>query len=105
MTRRLISIIQFAILAAFLLIPVWYRVPTSLVGSHLYVTRFLILLPMLIAIGGWLIAGLPGLRTLHLYHNYDEQRPAPAVFTSGWPLSIRVLPKYLRSACHARHSC
>lgn len=60
-TRRLT---EGAILAAFFLIPVWYRLPFSLVGSHLYVTRFLLLLPMLVAIFSWLIGGLQGLRAL-----------------------------------------
>jgi O-antigen ligase len=57
--------IHFCCLLTFGLIPVWYRLP-AVPGflPDLYVSRFLILLPMLAAIGLWLIAGLPGFREL-----------------------------------------
>jgi len=57
-------ITQSAILVTFFLFPAWYRLPFSIGGSSLYVTRFLILVPMLIAIGTWLIGGVTGLRAL-----------------------------------------
>lgn len=56
-----LPIIQAGIVMTFALIPVWYRfaeVPPFF--PPLYVSRFLILLPMLFTIGAWLIAGLPG---------------------------------------------
>lgn len=55
-------LIHAAILLTFLLIPVWYRPPQSPLFAPLYVTRFLIFTPMVLAIGFWLVLGLPGLR-------------------------------------------
>ncbi|MEP7293269.1 MAG: O-antigen ligase family protein [Chloroflexota bacterium] len=55
-------LIHAAILLTFLLIPVWIRLPQSPLFAPLYVTRFLIFLPMLLAISLWLMLGLPGLR-------------------------------------------
>lgn len=52
-----------AALLAFALIPVWYRLKeTPPLFSDVYVTRFLILLPMLVTIAGWLLQRAPGLR-------------------------------------------
>ena len=49
------------ILLTFALIPVWYRLPVyPALLTHVYVSRFLILLPMLATILVWLLAGLPG---------------------------------------------
>jgi O-antigen ligase len=55
-------LIQLGILLTFLLIPVWYRLPRSPFLSPLYVTRFLILLPVVWTIALWLLTGVPGLR-------------------------------------------
>lgn len=53
--------IQAGILATLALVPLWHRLPyTPLAFTPLYVTRFLILLPMLWTITWWLILGLPG---------------------------------------------
>ncbi|MEO8393687.1 MAG: O-antigen ligase family protein [Chloroflexota bacterium] len=57
-------LIQVGILLTFALIPVWYRLPQSPIFAQLYVTRFLIFLPMLWSIFWWLVLGLPGLRDL-----------------------------------------
>ena len=57
-------LIHAGILLTFALIPVWYRLPQSPIFAKLYVTRFLIFLPMLWSIGWWLVLGLPGLRDL-----------------------------------------
>ncbi len=60
-----LPIIQAGILITFGLIPVWYRFPfVPSIFPPLYVSRFLILMPMLFTIGAWLIAGLPGLGRL-----------------------------------------
>ena len=60
-----LRIIHAGILATFALIPVWYRF-TSVppLFPPLYVSNFLILLPMLFTITAWLIMGVPGLRDL-----------------------------------------
>lgn len=57
-------LIHAGILLTFLLIPVWYRLPQSPIFAQLYVTRFLIFLPMLLTIFFWLIFGLPGFQVL-----------------------------------------
>jgi O-antigen ligase len=54
--------LHIGIIITFLLIPVWYRLPSSPFRSPLYVTRFLILLPIVWTIGVWLLTGVPGLR-------------------------------------------
>jgi O-antigen ligase len=61
-----IWLIHTGILLTFFLIPVWYRLPQSPIFARLYVTRFLIFLPMLWAIFWWLLLRLPGLRELLL---------------------------------------
>ncbi len=77
----MIRLLHIAILLTFALIPVWYRLPGyPLFFPHLYVSRFLILLPMLVAIGGWLIAGLPGFSELRR----DKLR-------RGWALALMSL--------------
>ncbi|MBK8031338.1 MAG: hypothetical protein IPK17_17970 [Chloroflexi bacterium] len=60
-----LRIIHAGILATFALIPVWYRF-TSVppLFPPLYVSNFLILLPMLFTITAWVIMGVPGLRDL-----------------------------------------
>ncbi|MFN8564167.1 MAG: hypothetical protein U0703_21695 [Anaerolineae bacterium] len=58
-------LIHAGILLTFALIPVWYRLPQSPLLARLYVTRFLIFLPMLWAIFWWLVLRAPGLRDLH----------------------------------------
>ena len=56
---------QAGILATLALLPVWYRLPARpLDFADLYVSRFLILLPLLWTVAWWLLAGLPGWRTL-----------------------------------------
>ena len=63
-SNRRLFLIQAAILAVFLCIPLWTRIPDYLpIFPSLYVTRFVIFLLMLVAIGIWLVLGLPGLRT------------------------------------------
>jgi len=60
-----LPVIQVFILITFALIPTWYRfaeVPSLF--APLYVSSFLILLPMLFSIGVWLLTGLPGLDRL-----------------------------------------
>jgi O-antigen ligase len=53
--------IHIGIVATFALIPLWYRLPfTPPLLTPLYVSRFLLLLPMLWTIAWWLVAGLPG---------------------------------------------
>jgi O-antigen ligase len=60
--------IQAGIVAAFLLLPLWYRFstrnPPPLGLAPLYVDYFLLLLPLLWTILWWLVLGLPGLRAL-----------------------------------------
>jgi len=55
---------QIGVVLAFALLPLWLRVPQIPLFAPLYVTRFALFLPMLLAIGGWLIAGMPGLGAL-----------------------------------------
>ncbi len=62
--HRARQLVGACVVLTFALVPVWYRLPTSPFDSPLYVTRFLILLPMTMAIGLWLLAALPGLRDL-----------------------------------------
>jgi O-antigen ligase len=61
-----IRFIHVGILIAFLLIPVWYRIPKdiTLIPSDLYVVRFLLFLVALWTIFWWLAAGLPGFAQL-----------------------------------------
>ncbi len=68
--RWRVRLIQAGILVTFALIPVWYRLPQSPIFAPLYVTRFLILLPMLWSIGWWLIGGLPGLSGFRSWRSY-----------------------------------
>lgn len=58
---KLLPLVHVGILLTFLLIPVWLRVPQIPVFAPLYVTRFLIFLPMLWTIFWWLLLGCPGL--------------------------------------------
>lgn len=56
-------LIQAFVLAAFALIPVWLRLKfTPLLFAQLYVTRFVIFLPMAGAVTCWLLFGLPGFK-------------------------------------------
>ena len=57
-------LIHAGILLTFALIPVWFRLPQLPLFAPLYVTRFLIFLPMLWTIGWWLVLRAPGLRDL-----------------------------------------
>ncbi|MBZ0300385.1 MAG: O-antigen ligase family protein [Anaerolineae bacterium] len=60
-----LRLLHASILLTFALIPVWYRLPrVPPLLPDLYVSRFLILLPMLLTIAGWLALGLPGLADL-----------------------------------------
>ena len=52
-------LIHAGILLTFALIPVWYRLPQSPIFAQLYVTRFLIFLPMLWSIFWWLVLACP----------------------------------------------
>jgi hypothetical protein len=55
------KLLRLCILLTFALIPVWYRLPeTPPLLPSLYVSRFLILLPMLLSIVCWLVLRLPG---------------------------------------------
>src|SRR5690606_42051686 len=55
------KLLRLCILLTFALISVWYRLPETLPFlPTLYVSRFLILLPMLISIICWLVLRLPG---------------------------------------------
>jgi O-antigen ligase len=75
------AFIQAGILATFALIPVWYRFPGRLpLLPPLYVSQFLILLPILWSIAWWLIAGLPGFKALRS----DSVR-------AGWALALLLL--------------
>ena len=59
------ALAQAGILATLALLPVWYRLPARpLEFADLYVSRFLILLPLLWTVAWWLLAGLPGWRAL-----------------------------------------
>ncbi|MFQ3565838.1 MAG: O-antigen ligase family protein [Aggregatilineales bacterium] len=79
--RGLLMAGQVAVLAVFLLVPIWYRLPAYLpIFPPLYPLRFLILLPMLIAIVSWVLAGLPGLAEL--------RRDRPRAL---WALSLLLL--------------
>lgn len=55
---------QVGVVLTFALLPLWLRIPQIPLFAPLYVTRFLILLPMLLAIVGWLLVGAPGLAAL-----------------------------------------
>ncbi len=79
--------LSIAILVTFALIPVWYRLPTALFGSSLYIARFAILLPALLAIGLWLVSGLPGLRGLR------QSRPG-----AHWALLLLALALWMVSS-------
>jgi O-antigen ligase len=58
-------LLHSGILLTFVLIPLWYRLPqTPPLLPALYVSRFVILLPVLWTIGWWLLLGAPGLRAL-----------------------------------------
>src|SRR5215475_44425 len=57
-------LIHAGVLLTFALIPVWLRLPQSPIFAPLYVTRFLIFLPMLWSIFWWIALGVPGLRDL-----------------------------------------
>jgi O-antigen ligase len=58
-------LLRLCILLTFALIPVWYRLPeTPPLLPALYVSRFLILLPMLLSIICWLVLHLPGFNHL-----------------------------------------
>lgn len=58
-------LLHASILLTFALIPVWYRLPAyPPLLPPLYVMRFLILLPMLLAVGCWQALKLPGFRDL-----------------------------------------
>ncbi|MFN8373076.1 MAG: O-antigen ligase family protein [Anaerolineae bacterium] len=72
--------ILYGIVITFLLIPIWYRLPRSPFLSPLYVTRFLILLPVVWTIGVWLLTGVPGLREFLR----DKRRV-------GWGLALLLL--------------
>ena len=62
---RSLFLIHAGILLTVALIPVWHRLPqTPPLLPPLYVSRFLILLPMLWTIFWWLVAGLPGVAEL-----------------------------------------
>lgn len=64
-THTLIRLTRLFALITFALIPVWYRLPEQLpLIAPLYVTRFLIVVPMLLTIVCWIAARLPGLRAL-----------------------------------------
>jgi O-antigen ligase len=59
------KLLQFCIPLTFALIPVWYRLPeTPPFLPTLYVSRFLILLPMLLSFICWLALRLPGFTEL-----------------------------------------
>ncbi len=76
-----LAFIQAGILATFALIPVWYRLPAPPpLLPPLYVSRFLILLPMLWSIAWWLIAGLPGFKALR-----------QETVRAGWALALLLL--------------
>jgi O-antigen ligase len=65
MTRLLSHLLRAAMLLTFALIPVWYRLPEPPpLFPNLYVSRFMILLPMLLAIACWLLLRLPGFADL-----------------------------------------
>lgn len=53
------------ILLSFLILPVWYRLPAPLpLLAPYYVSHFVLLAPLLWSISWWLVAGLPGFRSL-----------------------------------------
>lgn len=64
MSRIIRPLNALAVFITFVLTPVWLRIPAAYALSPLYIGRFLLLIPMLIAIVLWLIAGLPGLSRL-----------------------------------------
>lgn len=59
-----VMLVQVGIVITFALIPLWLRVPQPPFLPELYVSRFVILAPMLWTVGVWLILGMPGLRDL-----------------------------------------
>ncbi|MCC6802067.1 MAG: O-antigen ligase family protein [Anaerolineae bacterium] len=61
---RSIWLIHAGILLTFALVPVWYRLPQSPLFARLYVTRFLIFLPIIWSVVWWVVLGVPGLRDL-----------------------------------------
>ncbi|MDL1901179.1 hypothetical protein FBR02_10460 [Anaerolineae bacterium CFX9] len=61
----LMRLLHISALITFALIPVWYRLPDPIpLVTPLYVTRFLIVLPMAATILLWFACGLPGLRAV-----------------------------------------
>ena len=61
LTRHRLLPLYAGILTTFALIPIWYRLPQRPpLLPDLYVSRFLILLPVLWTIGWWLLLRLPG---------------------------------------------
>jgi O-antigen ligase len=55
--------IQIGVIATFLLIPLWYRLPFTIpLLPDLYASRFLLILPLAWTILAWLIVGLPNVR-------------------------------------------
>ncbi|MCZ2094801.1 MAG: hypothetical protein LC121_00735, partial [Anaerolineae bacterium] len=77
---RSIWLIHAGILLTFALIPVWYHRVDVEFFAPLYVTDFLIFLPMLWAIFWWLILRAPGLRDL-----------AHSRWRAGWALALLLL--------------
>ncbi len=55
---------QTGIVLSLALIPIWLRIGQTPVFAPLYATRFLIFLPILLTIFGWLLMGLPGFHAL-----------------------------------------
>lgn len=53
--------IHAGILAAFILMPIWYRLPVELISTDLYAVRFGLFGAALWTIGWWLLAKMPGL--------------------------------------------
>lgn len=76
--------------AVFVLIPLWGVLPRGLplLPSGLLASRFVMVLPMLLFVGGWLVAGLPNFNTV-------RTQPARAVFCAsllawaGWAILSR----------------
>lgn len=77
---RSIWLIHAGVVLTFALIPVWYRLPQSPIFAPLYVTRFLIFLPMIWAIFWWIVLGAPGLRDL-----------LRSRLRTGWALALLLL--------------
>jgi hypothetical protein len=55
---------QIGIVLTLALIPIWLRIGQPALFAQLYVTRFLIFLPLLLTIFGWLLMGMPGFHAL-----------------------------------------